>query len=43
MALGQTGAGTYLAVLFIHKKTKEALILSARDMVPKERTLYAKK
>ena len=43
IALGQTGTGRYLAVLFIHKKTKEALILSARDMAPKERTLYAKK
>ena len=43
MALGQTAAGRYLAVLFIHKKTKEALILSARDMVDKERKLYAKK
>lgn len=32
MALGRTYAGRYLAVLFIYKKTKEALILSARDM-----------
>ncbi len=37
MALGQTYAGRYLAVLFIYKKTKEALILSARDMANKER------
>ena len=43
LALGQSDAGRYLAVLFIHKKTKEALILSARDMADKERKLYGKK
>jgi uncharacterized DUF497 family protein len=43
MALGQTDAGRYLTVLFIHKKTKEALILSARDMAHKERKLYGRK
>ena len=43
MALGQTDSGRYLAVLFIHKKTKEALILSARDMARKERRAYARK
>ncbi len=43
MALGQTNAGRYLAVLFIYKKTKEALILSAREMAKKERRQYAKK
>jgi uncharacterized DUF497 family protein len=43
MALGRTDAGRYLTVLFIHKKTKEALILSARDMAEKERKQYAKK
>jgi uncharacterized DUF497 family protein len=43
MALGQTNAGRYLAVLFIHKKTKEALILSARDRANKERKQYGKK
>ena len=43
MALGQTEAGRYLAVLFIHKKTKEALILSAREMAHKERRQYGKK
>lgn len=43
MALGQTDAGRYLAVLFIYKKTKEALILSARDMANKERRQYGKK
>jgi uncharacterized DUF497 family protein len=43
LALGQTNVGRYLAVLFIYKKTKEALILSARDMAKKERRQYAKK
>lgn len=43
MALGQTDAGRYLTVLFIYKKTKEALILSARDMAKKERRQYDKK
>jgi uncharacterized DUF497 family protein len=43
MALGTTESGRYLAVLFIYKNTKEALILSARDMARKEKKLYAKK
>ena len=43
MALGQTDGGRYLAVLFIYKKTKAALILSARDMAHKERKQYDKK
>ena len=43
MALGQTEAGRYLTVLFIHKKRKEALILSARDMAGKERKMYGRK
>ena len=43
MALGQTEAGRYLTVLFIHKKTREALILSARDMAEKERKMYGRK
>ena len=43
MALGQTDAGRYLAILFIHKRTKQALILSARNMAPKERRQYGKK
>ena len=37
MALGRTQAGRYLAVLFIYKKTGQALILSARYMARKER------
>ncbi len=43
LALGQTDAGRYLVVLFIYKKTKEALTLSARDMANKERKQYGKK
>jgi uncharacterized DUF497 family protein len=43
MALGQTNAGRYLSVLFIYKKTEEALILSARDMARKERRQYGRK
>jgi len=41
-ATGQTDAGRYLAVFFIHKLTDEALILSARDMDDKERKGYAR-
>lgn len=43
MALGRTVAGRYLAVLFIHKRSQEALILSARDMAAKERRRYGRK
>jgi uncharacterized DUF497 family protein len=43
IALGQSDAGRYLAILFIYKKTKEVLILSARDMADKERKQYGKK
>jgi len=43
MALGQTVGGRYLTVLFVHKKTREALILSARDMAGKERKMYGRK
>jgi uncharacterized DUF497 family protein len=43
MALGQTESGRYLTVLFIYKRTKEALILSARDMAAKERKMYGRK
>lgn len=43
MALGQTDAGRYLAVLFIYKQTKEAVIVSARDIADRERKQYGKK
>jgi uncharacterized protein len=40
--LGQTDGGRYLVVFFIYKVTREALILSARDMDEKERRSYAR-
>ncbi len=43
MALGQTFDGRYLTVLFIHKLNGVALILSARNMAPKERRSYDRK
>lgn len=43
MTLGRTDAARYLTAFFIHKKTKEALILSARDMADKERKMYGRK
>jgi uncharacterized protein len=42
-ASGQTDAGRYLIVFFIHKSDNTALILSARDMDVKERRQYARK
>ncbi len=39
-AIGQTDAGRYLIVFFIHKPANTALILSARDMDEKERRRY---
>jgi uncharacterized DUF497 family protein len=42
-ALGQTDAGRYLIVLFVYKKTRQALIVSARDMTDAERNRYEKK
>ena len=43
LALGQTDTGRYLAVFFIYKKSKDALILSARKMAQKERKRYCGK
>lgn len=40
---GQTDAGRYLIVFFIHKSANTALILSARDMDQKERRRYERK
>jgi len=40
---GQTDAGRYLIVFFIHKAGNMALILSARDMDKKERRRYERK
>jgi len=42
-ARGQSDSGRYLSIIFIYKKTKEALIITARDMDVKERKKYAKK
>jgi hypothetical protein len=42
-ALGRTEAGRYVAVFFIYKLTREALILSARDMDDKERKQYERR
>jgi len=42
-ALGQTKAGRFLIVFFVYKKTKEALVITARDMDSKELRLYEKK
>jgi uncharacterized DUF497 family protein len=43
-ALGQTFAGRYVAVFFVYKpETATAIIISARDMSPKERRAYGRK
>ena len=42
-AIGQTSAGRYLMIYFVHKKTGEALVVTARDMTKKEKRSYAKK
>lgn len=42
-ALGRTDGGRYLVVFFIMKMSKEALIVTARDMTGKERRRYEKK
>lgn len=42
-ASGQTDGGRYLIEFFIHKHSKTALILSARDMEKKERQRYERK
>lgn len=42
-AFSQTDAGRYLIVFFIYKPTREALVLSARDMDRNERRHYERK
>ena len=42
-ALGRSDAGRYLIVFFVYKPTREALILSARDMNDKERRQYERR
>ena len=41
-AYGQTDSGRYVFVVFVYKHTREALIVSARDMDTKERHYYGK-
>lgn len=42
-AYGQTDSGRYLFVVFIYKQNHDALIISARDMIYRERKRYAHK
>ena len=42
-ALCETNQGRYLIIFFIHKKTLDALVISARDMNDHERKKYGKK
>lgn len=42
-AMGQTEAGRYLIIYFIHKASGAALIVSAREMTDKEKKSYGKK
>lgn len=42
-AFGRTAEGRYLAVVFIYKRTRTALVLSARDMNDRERKQYGRK
>ena len=42
-ALGRTQAGSDIIIFSIHKKSKDALIISARDMNDNERKRYGKK
>ncbi|MBI4670856.1 MAG: BrnT family toxin [Chloroflexi bacterium] len=43
LALGQNDDGRYLAIFFIYKRNRVALVVSARDMDSKERRRYGKK
>jgi uncharacterized DUF497 family protein len=43
VAMGRTAAGRYLFIYFVYKTTKEALLISAREMTKKEKRAYAKK
>ena len=42
-AFGRSEAGRYLVVYFVHKRDKSALIVSARDMAPKDRRRYERR
>ena len=43
VSFGRTNAGRYLSVLFVRKRNKGALVISARDMTKSERKRYGKK
>ncbi len=42
-ALGPTESGRYLIVFFVYKTTREALLISARDMSKQERRRYERR
>lgn len=42
-ALGQTSGGRYLIVFFVYKQSRQALIVSARDMTDRERRQYERR
>jgi len=42
-AFGRTESGRYLAVFFIYKQSREALVLTARDMDDSERKAYERR
>ncbi len=43
IGFGRTDTGRYLSVLFVLKKDKRALVISARDMTKRERKKYGKR
>ncbi|MFH1966133.1 MAG: BrnT family toxin [Acidobacteriota bacterium] len=43
MAFGTTNAGRYLTALFVRKRGKRALVISAREMTKGERKKYGKR
>lgn len=43
IGFGRTDAGRYLSILFVLKKDKRALVISARDMTKRERRKYGKR
>jgi len=43
IAFGTTNSGRYLTLLFVRKKNKRALVISAREMTKGERRKYGKR
>lgn len=43
VSFGRTNAGRYLSVLFVRKKDRRALVISARDITKRERKKYGQK